>query len=111
MSIELKCAAGYAERGRRLTVKEGARARQGSYSITIMTTLTLPAGVVCSVPRVHSNTAWDFLLFLTDLITSAALVAGDTLVLDNAAIHYSREIAPFLNALLLAANVRMLFLP
>ena len=89
-------------------MQEGVMARKGSYSITIMTSLTSPDGLVMSLPRTSSNTAWDFLLFLCD---SAALVMNDVLVLDNASIHYSSDIAVPLNALLLASGVRLLFLP
>ena len=108
--IELKARRGWSQRGRRLVVREGAHSR-GSYSLTVMTSLTVSGGFVCSLPRTSSNTAWDFFFFIIELIEGAFLVPGDVLVCDNASIHYSAAIAPHLDALLIGCGVRMLFLP
>jgi len=76
-----------------------------------MTTLNNPNGFILSIPRIQSNTAFDFLLFLCDLVRLGELVAGDVLVLDNAPVHYSADIAPAVDLLVAAAGVRLLFLP
>ena len=76
-----------------------------------MTSLSVPGGYVCSLPRESSNTAWDFLKFAAELVFSRFLTTGDTLVLDNARIHYAAAIVPHLNALLLTCGIHFLFLP
>jgi transposase len=76
-----------------------------------MATLQNANGFVISTPRTGSNNSFDFLLFLTVLVSAGQLVAGDVLVLDNAPVHYSAAIAAPLNLLLLSAGVRLLFLP
>jgi len=76
-----------------------------------MTTLTNASGFVCSNPRTETNTAWDFLHFISTLVLDRHLVAGDILLCDNASIHYSAEIQAPLDLLLLFAGVRLIFLP
>jgi len=79
--------------------------------MTVLTSLSHPNGFVCSTPRVATNTAIDFFLFVTQLVKNQDLVAGDVLVLDNAAIQYSDEIRAPLDALLQLTGVRLLFMP
>ena len=67
--------------------------------------------VLWYLPRSASNNSFDFLLFVTTLVSSGNLIAGNVLVLDNAPVHYSADIAPPLDLLLATAGVRMLFLP
>ena len=76
-----------------------------------MTSLSHPRGMVCSTPRIATNTALSFLQFIAELVANQHLVAGDVLVLDNAAIHYADDIQIPLNFLLQATGVRLLFMP
>jgi transposase len=82
-----------------------------SYSITIMTNLFAANGFHISQPRTTSNTAFDFLLFLIELLRDGHLVTGDTLVLDNASIHYTDDIGPVIDSLMTGFGCRLLFLP
>lgn len=109
--IVLRRAAGYAEKGRRLVVARDSFPVGETYSITILTTLHTPTGFFISQPRTQSNNAYDFLLFICELLRMGYLVAGDVLVLDNAPIHYSNAIAPAIDALMTAFGCRLLFLP
>lgn len=52
-----------------------------------------------------------FMSFLTDAICSNFLRAGDVLVLDNAAPHHGDDSWNFIEKLLEAANVSIVFLP
>ena len=64
-----------------------------------------------SAPRKGSNTALDFLLFVMDLLERNVLVHGDILIVHNSRIHYSKLIAPLLDALFDSRGVRLYFLP
>lgn len=44
-------------------------------------------------------------MFIVELVAVGVLLPGDTLVLDNASVHWSEEIADHLDALLDAAEV------
>jgi transposase len=77
----------------------------------VLTSLSLPHGLVCSTPRTSTNTALDFLQFVSELVANKHLVAGDILVCDNASIHYGDEIQIPLDFLLQSTGVRLLFMP
>ena len=98
-------------RGRRLRVARDHLPHGTSYSITLMTSLSHPHGIVCSTPRVATNTALTFLEFIAQLVANQHLVAGDILVLDNAKIHYAEDIQIPLDLLLQATGVRLIFMP
>jgi hypothetical protein len=51
-----------------------------SYSITILTSLEQPNGLVVSEPRQQSNDRWDFFGTMMDLIADGFLQSGDIVV-------------------------------
>lgn len=67
--------------------------------------LTLPTGFYVSQPREASNTAFDFLAFVVELIAQGVLSPGDVFVCDNASVHWSEEIAELMDDILDAAQV------
>jgi transposase len=106
-----------------------------TFSVTMMLSLnpedTLPFSFDL---RKESNSQWDFLQFICDLIELGKLVAGDFLIVyvrqleerrvqreniiililflrDNASVHTGSDAFPQLMALLDAAGVRLVFLP
>jgi transposase len=99
------------ESGRAVRVARGSLHDGDSYSITVLTSLTHPNGFIVSNPRRSSNTAIDFFLYMVDLVQEGHLVAGDVLVLDNAAIHFADDIQAPLRNLLTAVGARLLFMP
>jgi hypothetical protein len=74
-----------------------------------MTDLNEPGGFLMSVPREAANSAVDFANFVDDLLTLGHLVAGDVLIMDNAAIHVAA--LPHLNPILADAGVTLRLLP
>jgi hypothetical protein len=72
-----------------------------------LTDLTNPAGFIVSEPRLASNSAQDFLDFVVLLITSAVLLPGDYLIVDNAPIHFSEDIEEDLERVLDVSQVRL----
>jgi transposase len=102
---------GFSELGRRLSVFNRQGTDDWRYSITITTDLTLPDGVYISNPRVSSNTAVDFLLYVIELLQAGVLVAGDYFIVDNASIHVAAEISNILSLLLDLHQVRLVTLP
>lgn len=76
-----------------------------------MTSLSHADPIFLSVPRKESNTAQDFLDFVYSIVESGALCEGDIFLCDNASVHWARETADELSALLDVANVRLVFLP
>jgi len=61
-----------------------------------------------SNPRVGTNTSWDFLSLVIDLLQANILRRGDVLVMDNATVHKAIGILGMLLALLAAHNVRLI---
>jgi transposase len=61
--------------------------------------------------REESNTAEDFFKFIVHAIYDKYLVAGDTLVLDNAAVHDSEEILESLVLLFQLLGIKLVYLP
>ena len=102
---------GVSESGRRLRVVGGHLPAGTSYSLTALTSLTLPQGFLLSTPRVATNTSYDFLFFIAELVAARHLTAGDVLICDNASIHFAAEIRVALLSVLAAAGVRLLFMP
>jgi hypothetical protein len=51
-----------------------------SYSITLMTSLDQPNGMVVSEPRQQSNHRWDFFGTMMDMIVGGFLQSGDIVV-------------------------------
>lgn len=64
---DLHRAYGWAESGRRIRLA-GRSGGDDRFSQTVVTDLRSPDGFHCSEPRVASNTALDFLLFVIDII-------------------------------------------
>ena len=58
-----------------------------------------------------TNTQWTWLEAVLGWLECDALVAGDILVADNAKIHSAEEAARYLQAVLRAARVQLVFLP
>lgn len=102
---------GISEIGRAVRVARGSLHAGDSYSITVLTSLRHPNGFIVSNPRRASNNAVDFLLYLVDLVAEGHLVAGDVLVLDNAAIHFADEIQAPVRYLMTSIGARLLFMP
>ena len=59
----------------------------------------------------RANDAFDFLLFVIDLVQSAVLTQGNVVVLDNAPIHNRQAILLLLRTVLTAAGITLWFLP
>jgi len=79
------------------------------YSMVLMTS-------VCNIPftaRMFKDTinSIKFCEFLFDCCFYKRLVAGDILILDNAAIHFSKEVYEIMMAILNGAAVKVVFLP
>ena len=53
------------------------------------------------------NDRWDFLRVITQLLADGALVAGDTLILDNARVHHAQETTPMVLALFEIHHVQL----
>jgi hypothetical protein len=81
-----------------------------SASLTIMTSLD-PEEPVVMTYRKESNTQWDFLEFVLYCISIDRLVSGDTLVIDNAAVHGGEASWNALQTLLTTYNVKLVYLP
>src|SRR5947209_8417365 len=79
---------GISARGRRIRVAALGGIGNESYTATLMTSLTNASGFVVSSLQVGGNNALKFLTLFWNLIWAGHLVPGDTLVLDNASIHY-----------------------
>lgn len=100
---------GWSRKGRRINGIKPAAPGIQSCSITIMTSLVEAGGFVTTQPRLGSNTAGDFVLFVLQMIENGYLVAGDYLILDNAAIHVKGGI--LLHDTLVDYGINMRFLP
>jgi len=109
-SRSLRRTRGLAERGRSLSLVSSASLTE-SYSITCLTTLSETFPVVCSNPRVGTNTAYDFALWVESLVDAGHLNAGDVLVVDNSPVHVAAEIHDQLDDVLGRAGARMILLP
>jgi len=82
-----------------------------SFSLTLLIDLTRednPFGVGL---RLASNTQWDFLSFIIDMVEQKRLVQGDFLVLDNATVHCGAESWNALKHVLNLAGVSIIYLP
>ena len=76
-----------------------------------MCSLTHDPPVWVCPPRVNSNDSTDFLRTVVWLLREGALVPGDILVMDNAAIHDAAAIQEFLDPIFEFGGVRLVFLP
>jgi len=74
-------------------------------------TSNVGAPIYVSRPRAGSNTSFDFLAFVIELIRAKFLSAGDIFVLDNSSIHYAEDIQQVLDDVLEANGITMIFLP
>jgi len=81
-----------------------------SASLTILTSLD-PTEPVYMSYREETNTGHDFLDFVIDCCLVGKLVAGDYLILDNAAIHGSMATWNMLQLVLQVFGVNLRFLP
>ena len=79
-------------------------------TLTIGTSLTAPSPV-WGATTVGPNDAWNFYLFIVQMILSGFLCAGKVLILDNARIHRSRTYLPHLMELFDELNVLVRFQP
>ena len=75
-----------------------------------LTSLSLADGFWVSDARVESNVGLDFLDSIVQLLEGGMLLAGDILIIDNATVHNSAEIAETLGLLLQLARVRLVYL-
>jgi len=103
---DLRRQKGFAVAGRGIAMEDRAENPKISYTVTLVTDPSHPAGFVVSEPRLESNTAADFLEFVVVLILRGVLVRGDFFIVDNASIHFSEEIEPALEAVLDVSGVR-----
>ena len=83
-----------------------------TYSVTLLTTVdpAAPHPIVFDM-RDESNSASDFLTVVKYWIENGHLTQGDYLIVDNATIHVSDEIAEELNHILDSSGVTMILLP
>jgi transposase len=61
--------------------------------------------------REQTNNQFDFVEFVMECIESKSLTEGDTLVLDNATIHRSKDSFPVLKEALRILGIKVVFLP
>jgi hypothetical protein len=78
-----------------------------------MTSLDTTQATACWLPPPcrDNNSQYDFVRTIIWFIEAGGLRQGDTLVLDNARIHFAAESSEVVAQLLDAAGVRMVFLP
>jgi hypothetical protein len=78
-----------------------------------MTSLDATQTTACWLPPPcrDNNSQYDFVRTIIWFIEAGGLRQGDTLVLDNARIHFAAESSEMVAQLLDAAGVRMVFLP
>ena len=83
-----------------------------TYSVTLLTTVDPAAShpIVFDM-RDESNSASDFLTVIKYWIENGHLTQGDYLIVDNASIHVSDEIAEELDHILDSSGVTMRLLP
>lgn len=80
--------------------------------VSLLTNLTSSPPVFISMRRGgRANDGYDFLTFIVDCVVNGHLVAGDTLIMDNARIHTARYILSAFSVLMHAAQVQVWFLP
>ena len=78
-----------------------------SFTFTALVSLTHQQPCWVSPPRSATNDRWDFLRVITQLLADGALVAGDTLILDNARVHHAQETTPMVLALFEIHHVQL----
>ena len=78
-----------------------------------MTSLDDTQTTACWLPPPcrDTNSQYDFVRTIIWLIEAGGLRQGDTLVLDNARIHFAAESSAMVAQILVVAGVRMVFLP
>jgi len=82
-----------------------------NYTVLMMVSLADKDAPLVLHMREKTNDQWDFLEFLIYLVEHGHLSKGDTLVLDNCAIHAATESSESVFSLLDAADVKLVFLP
>jgi hypothetical protein len=82
-----------------------------SYSVTLLTSLAEPFGIVVTNPTEGANSGVDHLETIADLMDAGHLVAGDVLVMDNAPKHVAQENHELMGVLLETMGVRLVLLP
>ena len=76
-----------------------------------MTSLTSDPPCWVDAPREGTNNAEDFMKTFLWLLGSGALQQGDILCMDNAAIHFARDIRETLVGMASVCRVHIMFLP
>jgi len=61
--------------------------------------------------RLNSNTQWDFLQFIINMVAQQRLKRGDYLILDNATIHKAKDTKEAFQVLMDIVGVKVLYLP
>jgi len=110
VSRELQTKQAWGERGEKVYVFSNANLKT-SFSLTVLTRLDSADSSVVADIHYESNTQWDFMAFIIYCIQSGALLAGDYLVLDNAAVHVGSESWDLMVAIFQSAGVHICFLP
>jgi len=82
-----------------------------SYSLTLLTSLSSSRFPYFVDLQSESNTQWDFARFVLNSILYGALVPGDYLVADNAAVHVGAESYEFIHDVLQFAGIQLIYLP
>lgn len=82
-----------------------------SFSLTLLIDLTNIANPFGITLRTNSNTQWDFLTFVVDMVEAKRLVPGDILIVDNATVHCGSDSWPALRHLLMISQVNLIYLP
>jgi hypothetical protein len=82
-----------------------------TFTVTLLTTLDMSNLLPFFVNlRVESNTQWNFLKFVCEVIESDALVQGDYLIVDNSFVHSGSGAFPDLLNVLETAGIRYEFI-
>jgi hypothetical protein len=83
-----------------------------TFTVTMMTSMNPTDPLPFAIDlRVESNTQWDFLKFICDIIETGQLARGDFLIVDNSSVHSGSDAFPVLMQVLEAAGVSLIFLP
>jgi len=102
---------GWSKKGEVLEMKSDVSMSE-SFTVTLVTS-SVGTPIYVSRPRAGSNTSFDFLSFVIELIRAKFLSSGDIFILDNSSntIHFADDIQQVLDDLLEANGITMIFLP
>jgi len=108
----LFCNKGWGPKGKSTTLVNQRPLGERACTTTILTSIRngLEHPIFHQI-RQGTNTRWDFIQFLTAAINARFLQPNSIVVLDNARIHTSFEVAPFLAELYQELHILFMFLP